>query len=226
LVDALPVHLVELVGDRLQEIYVAYRGDNFVEIRDEPSTPKLAEYFSDLGIELPGAAYPEGYRTEVNLAARTWLETVDRKLQQGYLLTIDYGYPAAKYYHPQRYQGTLQCYYQHRRHNDPYLAVGEQDLTAHVNFTDLELQGNRLGLTHLGFTRQGLFLMALGLGDRLATLAQTCKNPAELFQRRDALHQLIDPMGLGGFGVLLQGKNLTLNPAECLPRGFVEPAPY
>ena len=223
LVDALPVHLVELVGDRLQEIYVTYQDGRFVELRGELSTPALTEYFQAFGIEFPSVAYPEGYRTEVNLAAYGWLATVARKLQQGYLLTIDYGYSAAKYYHPQRHQGTLQCHDRHRRHADPYLAVGAQDITAHVNFTALELHGDRLGLNRLGFTRQGLFLMALGLGDRLATLAQDCKNPAELFRRRDALHQLIDPMGLGGFGVLLQGKKLTAKQLERLPRGFIEP---
>ena len=223
LVDALPVHLVELAGDRLQEVYVGVQDDRFVEIRDDLSTAALQEYFHDLGLDLPGADYPDGYRTEVNLAARSWLATVASKLQCGYLLTIDYGYPAPKYYHPQRSQGTLQCYHQHHRYPNPYDAVGARDITAHVNFTDLERSGNRLGLKYLGFTQQGLFLMALGLGDRLANLAATCADPAELFRRRDALHQLIDPMGLGNFGVALQGKNLTPVQQDNVPRGFCEP---
>ena len=223
LVDALPVHLVEVASGRLQEIYVARQDDRFIEVRDELSTPELARYFQDLDLDFPSAAHPEGYRTEVNLAARAWLETVASKLQRGYLLSIDYGYPAAKYYHPQRSQGTLQCYYQHRRSNNPYEAPGERDITARVNFTDLELYGQRLGLKRLGFTQQGLFLMALGLGDRLANLAATCGDPGTLFRRRDALHQLIDPMGLGGFGVLLQGKNLPPDQATTIPRGFCEP---
>ncbi|MCY7273306.1 MAG: class I SAM-dependent methyltransferase, partial [Phormidesmis sp. CAN_BIN44] len=90
---------------------------------------------------------------------------------------------------------------------------GQQDITAHVDFTALERQGDRAGLKNLGFTQQGLFLMALGLGDRLAALSQIdAKNPQDIqtaILRRDALHQLMNPMGLGNFGVLVQSKGLT-----------------
>jgi SAM-dependent MidA family methyltransferase len=134
---------------------------------------------------------------------------VASRLQQGYLLTIDYGYPASRYYSPARSQGTLQCYYRHRHHNNPYLNIGRQDITAHVDFTALERWGEICGLDNLGFTQQGLFLMALGLGKRLAALSTSGQGLAPLIQRREALHQLIDPMGLGGFGVLVQGKGLS-----------------
>jgi SAM-dependent MidA family methyltransferase len=107
-----------------------------------------------------------------------------------------------------RRQGTLQCYYQHRYHSDPYLHVGHQDLTAHVDFTSLIRAGERVGLAKLGFTQQGLFLMALGLGDRLARVTESSTDGMAILQRRQALHQLIDPTGLGGFGVLLQGQGL------------------
>jgi SAM-dependent MidA family methyltransferase len=68
--------------------------------------------------------------------------------------------------------------------------VGEQDITAHVDFTALQRQGEKLGLKNLGFTQQGLFLMALGLGDRLNQLSQGKIDILTIFQRRDALHQL------------------------------------
>jgi len=136
------------------------------------------------------------------------MSRVGKKLQQGYLLTIDYGYPAHRYYNPRRREGTLQCYYRHRYHNNPYINVGRQDLTAHVNFTALEKYGELCGLDVLGFTQQALFLMALGLGDRIAALSTNVSDVATLLRRREALHKLIDPMGLGGFGVLLQSKGL------------------
>ena len=78
------------------------------------------------------------------------MKTVANKLKRGYLLTIDYGLSAQKYYHPQRVDGTLQCYFQHRRHNNPYLNIGQQDITAHVNFTALEQYGAKFGLKLLG----------------------------------------------------------------------------
>jgi SAM-dependent MidA family methyltransferase len=209
LIDAFPVHQVIWQDYQLQEIYVGENQGNLIEIIAELSTSELLNYFSQVQINIDSDDYPENYRTEVNLQAFDWLNRVSQKLKQGYLLTIDYGYSAQKYYHPQRSQGTLQCYYQHRYHSDPLVNLGLQDITTHVNFTALENHGKSLGLETLGFTQQGLFLMSLGLGDRLAELSTGKFNFAEIFKRRDALHQLIDPTGLGKFGVLLQGKSLT-----------------
>ncbi len=199
LIDAFPVHQLVVNNGVLQEVYVTIENDQeLIEILGAPSTPRLMDYFEQA--EIPILSYSDGYRTEVNLAAIDWLQTVANKLHKGYLLSIDYGYPSQRYYNPQRSQGTLQCYYQHRYHSNPYIHIGQQDLTAHVDFTSLIRQGAKAGLQELGFTKQGMWLMGLGLADRIAQ--------PESFDRRQALHQLIDPMGLGGFGVLLQGKNV------------------
>jgi SAM-dependent MidA family methyltransferase len=224
LVDAFPVHQVLLETGQLREIYVTTSkavGEeiNFVEVTDTPSTPRLNEYFKFVGIDLMPGAYPDGYRTEVNLAALDWLQTVANRLHRGFLLTIDYGYLAERYYTPARHQGTLQCYYHHRHHDNPYINVGHQDITAHVDFTALERQGELCGLHKVGFTQQGLFLMALGLGDRIAALSSThsdwgqatatAQDVVTIMRRREALHGLMNPMGLGGFGVLIHSKGLT-----------------
>ncbi|MBC6423382.1 MAG: class I SAM-dependent methyltransferase [Hormoscilla sp. SP12CHS1] len=210
LLDAFPVHQIIRENGQLREIYVTIgRDDRFIEVIGELSTPQIAAYFALVGINLTGDNYPEGYRSEVNLAALDWVKTVASSLRRGYLLAIDYGYRADKYYHAQRSSGTLQCYYRHQRHHNPYLNVGHQDITAHVDFTALERQGKLCGLEKLGKTQQGLFLMALGLGDRLQALSTAKMGIEQVLQRRDALHQLIDPMGLGGFGVLVQTKGLS-----------------
>jgi len=181
---------------------------SFIEVTGKPSTSQLAEYFNLVEIDLTSGAYPDGYRSEINLAALSWLSIVADRLQRGYVLTIDYGYPATRYYNPRRWQGTLQCYYQHRFHDNPYINVGQQDITAHVDFTALSRWGDRCGLENVGFIQQGLFLMALGLGERIAAISYQKQPLSQLLQRREALHQLLDPTGLGGFGVLIQGKNL------------------
>jgi SAM-dependent MidA family methyltransferase len=225
LVDALPVHQVVAQGGQLQEVYLQLdqglsegvgQGNQgqrqWVEVLGDLSTPRLADYFQNFNLDLTRAPYEDGYRSEVNLAAGDWLQTVADRLHRGYVLTIDYGYSAPRYYHPSRNQGTLQCYYHHAHHNDPYGNLGQQDITAHVNFTALEQWGKALELRQLGFTQQALFLMALGLGDRLAQLSTHATNITAIqqtLQRRDALHRLIDPMGLGNFGVLIQAKGLT-----------------
>jgi len=210
----LPVHQIVIEGGQLREIYVTTGSGEreFVEVTGELSTPRLAEYFELVGIQVTGGAYPDGYRSEVNLAALDWISTVADKVQRGYLLTIDYGYKATRYYSPGRSQGTLQCYYRHRHHDNPYIYIGHQDITAHVDFTALERQGELCGMSRVGFTQQGLFLMALGLGERLSAITTSgteSQGIQEVLRRRQALHQLIDPMGLGGFGVLVQSKGLS-----------------
>lgn len=244
LVDALPVHQFILEQGQLREIYVTLQQDSivnhqelltsptppspliptpFTEITAEPSTPKLAEYFDLVGIQFPENVYPEGYRSEVNLAALDWLSVVADRLQRGYVLTIDYGYPASRYYNPRRSQGTLQCYWRHQRHNNPYINIGRQDITAHVDFTALERWGERCGLAKVGLTQQELFLMALGLGDRIAALSYTNQPISDLLRRRDALRQLLDPFGLGGFSILAQSKGLKETETFQLLKGFTVP---
>jgi SAM-dependent MidA family methyltransferase len=211
LIDALPVHQVVKIEDKLQEIYVTL-GDRdlvFTEKVDELSTDKLEWYWQLNRINLQSDRYPDKYRTEVNLAALAWLDLVFKKLQRGYIISIDYGYTADRYYNPMRSQGTLQCYYQHAHHNDPYINIGNQDLTAHVDFTALQNYGELLGLHTVGFTQQGMLLMALGLGERIAAISTSGGDIQSLLHRRQNLHQLIDPMGLGKFGVSIQSQGLT-----------------
>ena len=235
LVDAFPVHQFKIENGELQEIYVTKDENStpsspstpsppsnlLTEITDKPSTPKLVDYLNSLEIDI--SKYPSGYRSEINLAALEWLSVIAHRLQRGYVLTIDYGYIKNRYYNPRRDTGSLQCYTRHHRHNDPYINIGQQDITAHVDFTALENNGDRLGLHKVGLTQQGLFLMALGLGERVASLSQSKQPLSTILQRRDSLHQLLDPMGLGGFHVLVQAKGLTQTEFSQQLKGFTQP---
>jgi SAM-dependent MidA family methyltransferase len=222
LIDALPVHQVMVVEDKLQEVYVTMGDDNkvFTETIGELSDRGLANYWQLNNVNLLSGKYPDRYRTEVNLAALDWLDLVSKKLQRGYIISIDYGYTADRYYNPMRAQGTLQCYYQHAYHNDPYINIGNQDLTAHVDFTALQNRGELLGLQTVGFIPQGMFLMALGLGERIAAISSSSGDIQSLLRRRQNLHQLIDPMGLGKFGVLIQSQGLTPEEQQMLLLGL------
>jgi SAM-dependent MidA family methyltransferase len=222
LIDAFPVHQVVVKENELQEVYVKLDKDNNLsETIDKLSTDKLHEYWQLNDVNLLNGKYPEGYRTEVNLSALAWQERVFKKLQRGYIVSIDYGYTADRYYNPMRSQGTLQCYYRHAYHNDPYINIGNQDITAHVDFTALQKQCELLGLKTVGFIQQGLFLMALGLGDRIAAISiSDNKDIRSLLQRRQNLHQLIDPMGLGKFGVLIQSYGLLDRESSVLLTGL------
>lgn len=197
LTDAFPVHRVEKVGHGLKEIFVEVRDGRFVERLQEVSTPEIKDYFRGLHIDLP-----EGYRTEINLRALVWMRQVAASMNRGVVITIDYGHSAEDLYGPQRSKGTLLCYRSQMASEDPFVRVGLQDMTAHVDFTTLATAGEEAGLSVTGFTNQMSFLMGLGVEEMIAQL--TPETP----EFRAALH-LLTPEGMGRtFKILVQHKGL------------------
>jgi len=167
LLDAFPVHLIEM-EDGLKEIYVTVDKDNnIIEIKGEPSTDALTDYINEFSIDLA-----KGYRTEVNLKIKDWLKSVNELLSEGFILTIDYGYPAWDYYSEDRNRGTLLCYHRHQVNENPYINIGEQDITAHVDFSSIKKWGEELGLKTIGFCHQGTFLIALGIDKVIQRLCE------------------------------------------------------
>ncbi|HYC08625.1 MAG TPA: SAM-dependent methyltransferase, partial [Steroidobacteraceae bacterium] len=111
----------------------------------------------------PLAALPEGYTSEVCLQLAPWIASLGEVLERGLLLLTDYGLPRRHYYHPQRGSGTLRCHFKQRAHEDPYVNVGVQDITAWVDFTRVAEAASAAGLTVSGFATQAAFLLALGI---------------------------------------------------------------
>ncbi len=202
LLDALPVHRVIWQQGQWQELYVTYP---LADLIQPLSTPQILEYFALCG--LGSQTWPEGYTTEVHLALLDWIATIDQVLERGYVISVDYGHPAHRYYHPRRHQGTLLCYHQHQTYADPYLRVGEQDITAHVNWTALENGGSRLGWHTLERISQAEFLARLGIIEQCAALS-TAPDLQTALSLRQQMHALLDPQGLGGFEVCIQTKGL------------------
>ena len=168
LVDAFPVHRVKKVKDGLlNEVFVNYQDGQFVEYLDRPSTPEISDYLNAYGAGGP-QQWSDGYCTEVHLESVRWMNDVARVLQRGFVLTIDYGHTASDYYDASRSDGTLLCYHKHTASSNPYVRVGEQDITAHVNFSALAIQGAKVGLTVTGFTNLMNFLLGLGVDAMLA----------------------------------------------------------
>jgi SAM-dependent MidA family methyltransferase len=203
--DAFPVHRVVRTGDQLHEVYVALDADGrFVDELRPISERAIGRYFSDLGVA-PG----DGCYAEVNLDASKWIADVSSTIDRGYVLTFDYGYEAAHLYAPWRRDGTLLCFYRQSASSDPYQRVGKQDMTSSVDFTTLRRAGEAAGLATLGMTDQSSFLVRLGIGDSIASIAH--ERPAEMeeyFARRQVVMDLIDPARLGRVNVLLQGKGV------------------
>ncbi|MGH8248526.1 MAG: class I SAM-dependent methyltransferase [Gammaproteobacteria bacterium] len=159
--DAQPVHRIELRHGQIHELHVAWRAGRFIWKRTPPS-PELDAVAARL---LSGIAdaLPEGYRTEINATLHPWLASLADVLEAGVVLLVDYGYPRHEYYHPQRIDGTLQCHYRHRVHSDPFFHPGLQDISAAVDFTAVVEAGLAAGLNLNGFTSQAHFLMGCGL---------------------------------------------------------------
>jgi SAM-dependent MidA family methyltransferase len=199
-VDNFPVHLV-VMQEELMEVFVDHQND-FTEIL-RPATPTLKDYLKELNINLP-----PGYRTEINLHALEWIKQVGAALNKGFVMTFDYGNTSSNLYSESKRAGTLACYHQHHLDYSPYNNIGEQDITAHVNFSALQHWGRQEGLEYCGFTYQSYFLRALGLVNRLKKIETSGKNdPTSEKERTFFLHTFLTDMG-NKFKVLIQHKGI------------------
>jgi SAM-dependent MidA family methyltransferase len=111
-------------------------------------------------MDIPG---DHDYLTEIHAQGESFIRTLGDKLERGAAFLLDYGFPEAEYYHPQRHMGTVMCHKAHQVDGDPLSEVGQKDITAHVNFTGVALAGNEAGLDVLGYCNQARFLINCGL---------------------------------------------------------------
>ncbi len=184
--DVMPVRLFAREDGRLVERGVALRDGGLV-FASRPADASLAEAVA--GIEGEVGRLPDGYGSEIGLAAHGWMRSAADWLGEGVLLAIDYGFPRREYYLPQRLMGTLMCHYRHHAHADPLWLPGLNDITAHVDFTAMALAAHEGGLEVLGYTSQAHFLLNCGL---LGLLEQE-RTPAAA----NAAHRLISEAEMG-----------------------------
>jgi SAM-dependent MidA family methyltransferase len=201
LIDNFPVHRFAIQGGRVKEVFVTSAGGTLTEVLDEPSSPRIEERLTSLGLSLT-----EGFRGEVNLAMEDWTGQIAQALDRGFILTIDYGQLATDLYSLQNNQGTLVCYHRHVVSRDPYQHIGHQDITCQVDFTSLMRLGDRHGLATVGYALQSQFLMNLGFSSCLDALQTQGLSVARTALSRMAMMTLVDPQEYGDFKVLAQAK--------------------
>lgn len=165
LLDALPVHCFTITQAGGAELYVERVNDQWQWRPGVPSSSELAECIKGLQ---RSENLPLGYTSEINLTAQAWIGSVADILAQGMLLIIDYGFPRHEYYHPDRSRGTLMCHYRHRAHEDPFILIGLQDITAHVDFTAMAEAAYAADLRIAGYTTQAAFLLANGITEYMS----------------------------------------------------------
>jgi len=181
--DAMPVHAVGWRAEGVVERGVSLD----LTWKEKPASGAVLE--AAKAIEVPAP-----YDSEIGLAGQAWMRSLAERLEAGVILVIDYGFSRREYYHPQRSMGTLMCHTRHRAHGDPFERPGEQDITAHVDFSALAYAAHESGLEVLGYATQAQFLVNCGITDVLAQAnvenalhyaplaaeAQTLLSPAEM----------------------------------------------
>ena len=203
LLDAMPVHLVRWAGEAVCERGVSWQGGAFVW-QDRPATGRVLQWAQTLAA---ASDLPDGYVSEIGLAAADWTSAWGGILTRGVLLLIDYGFPRHEFYHEQRDAGTLMCHYRHHSHGEPFFLPGLQDITAHVDFTAIVEAGHNAGLDFLGYTLQGTFLLNCGVGEMLERSEQA-GNLGRLARARE-IDKLISPAEMGElFKVMALGRGI------------------
>jgi SAM-dependent MidA family methyltransferase len=196
-VDAMPVHLVHWTESGIMERGV---GPNLTWA-DRPATGELLAAAREIEVPAP-------YVSEIGLAARAWMRTMVESLEQGALFVIDYGFPRHEYYHPQRATGTLMCHYRHQAHADPFARPGEEDITAHVDFSALAEAAGAAGAEVLGYASQAQFLVNCGITEVLAEA--NVENALHYAPIAAQAQKLLSPAEMGElFKVLAVGRALT-----------------
>lgn len=194
--DAMPAKRLIKEVDGFKELGVGYQnGELTWQVLKRPYINNKVSLSTDVS---------QGYVSEVNERAMAWVDTLNKTMDQGVVLLIDYGMGRDEYFHPQRHEGTLRCYYQHKASDNPFEHIGEQDITTSVNFSDIVNQALESGFTIAGYCTQAMFLISLGIEQYLLdeedenkriTLAQQVK-------------QLVLPSAMGeSFKVLALSKN-------------------
>jgi SAM-dependent MidA family methyltransferase len=165
--DALPCRRLTLQDGAPLEVGVAFSPQLGFHDRTMSAEQELRRAWSEITASLP-APLPDGYTTEVCLRATPWVLSLAETLQEGLILLSDYGLPRRHYYHAQRFMGTLRCHFRQRAHDDPYINLGVQDITAWVDFTRVGEAALDAGLEVAGFATQAACLLGLGIEQRVA----------------------------------------------------------
>jgi SAM-dependent MidA family methyltransferase len=137
-----------------------------------------------------------GATVEIHIQARAFIQSLAQRLTQGLALFIDYGFPEHEYYHPQRQQGTLMCHRLHRADVNPLEAVGDKDITSHINFTDIAMAAQEAGLEVVGYTSQAHFLINCGMIELLHDASLIERNRAQKLLTEHEMGELFKVLGL------------------------------
>jgi len=195
-VDAMPVHAVGWRAEGIVERGVSAE----LAWQERPAGGALLQEARTIEV-------PPPYDSEIGLAGQAWMRSLAERLESGAIFVIDYGFSRREYYHPQRSMGTLMCHARHRAHGDPFERPGEQDITAHVDFSALARAARESGLEVLGYATQAQFLVNCGITDALGQA--NLENALHYAPIAAEAQQLLSPAEMGElFKVLAVGRGV------------------
>lgn len=204
LFDAFPVHVIEKQNDRLYEVYIALNEtEQLTEVFIPLQNPQIEEYLKKHKLVLQN-----GQRFEVPVFMSGYIAKLGKCLKQGLLVTVDYGYTNKDWMKPAHREGSLRGYYKHTLVSDPLKHPGEMDLTTHIHWDEIVLEGRKHGFDLIWHTRQTEFLLAAGILHDLVEHADP--NPfSEQNKQNRAVRSMILSGGMSSFfDVMIQQKGL------------------
>ncbi len=197
--DAMPVHTVAWRAEGIAERGVVLE-DGKLAWAERPAAGELLEAARRIDVPVP-------YQSEIGLAGQAWMRSLGGVLERGVAFVFDYGFPAREYYHPQRSAGTIMCHHRHRSHDDVFWLPGEQDITAHVDFSALAHAAREASLEVLGYATQAQFLVNCGITEVLSEV--NVENALRYAPLASEANTLLSPAEMGElFKVLAVGRGV------------------
>ncbi len=189
LFDSFPVQLLENRDGSIEEIFVSFENDMFVETF-KPISKDKEDFLKKYNIQIP-----DGFRTEISPLAISYYKQLLGHIKKGFSLVIDYGYTTEEFFTPQRRKGTLMCYKQHLADENPYELVGEKDITAHINFSTFSAAGEEMGFYTIGYTDQQYFLLGSGIIEEIDRIKQSLSQQEYEQEIQKIKNLFMDSMG-------------------------------
>ena len=183
--DAFPVKRITFSEGNFYELGVDFKEGGF-------NWRKMQEPLTHLNIP-DSIDFQEGYTTEINIQSGAWIKSIYDLMIDGTVLLIDYGMTEAEYFHPQRNQGTLKCFSNHKSNDNPFIHIGKQDITASVNFSNIASIAKECGFEISGYTTQSMFLISLGIDNYL----KNEENEEKKLKIAQEIKQLVLPGTMG-----------------------------
>ena len=159
--DALPIKRFSFVNGQVHELGVSVTDSRLIW-QTRPLSASINTLIDDIAAE-GGISFNDGYASEINQLLPSWIKALSDCMSRGVMLFVDYGLPRRQYYSVDRSSGTLNCFYKHRQHDNPFVNAGIQDITAWVDFTALAEAGTNADLQLSGYSTQAHFLIGAGI---------------------------------------------------------------